>query len=167
MDKFIDWIVAKILEKVQSKNSQMNQIKMVYRWKPDKVPETLLPCIWVEPVGTDPQHQVSYDQTTMTLQVWIRIDTKRFYWKDCANTVDNIEILLKKELVKLIQGTDDNCKVLDDSLYWIIRDTPCIHNCINDINLWGVNYWLAQDISNNVYFQWSITIIWLAKVLRY
>lgn len=167
MDKFIDWIVEKILDKVNDPASQMNIIKMVYWWKPDKVPETLLPCIWVEPIWTDPEHQVSYDQATISIQVGIRIDTKMFYWQDGIVTDNNIEILLKKELISLIQWTDDSCKILDDSLYWIVRDIPCIKNCINDINLWSVNYWLAQDINNNVYFQWSVTIVWLSKISRY
>ncbi len=100
----------------------IKNIKTVYRWEPDKIPQDSTPAITIEGVQTSYTPSVQYDRRDQQIRITVVTSVKDTYWADIADRVS-----YKHWLVDLVEGlslTDTDVRA--DTVVWVINQHPCL-----------------------------------------
>lgn len=161
MDKIIKALQDIIIEKVNTTDSTISEIKTVYAWDPRQYNESNLPAIYIEPKGIWVEQFVSYDRVVYNIEIWVLFPEKYLYWE---NGIDwkKVTIKVKEKIQNIVRSTGDDWIVKDDCIYWIIRDNPCAvennNEIANDINITNVEFTPSNARGSFITYEARVTI---------
>lgn len=163
MDAVITWLQNMFKDyKNNNPDSALWCVQQVFRWEPNKIPLSSMPCIFIQPVTTPYTFNVWYVQRQFSLRVWF-IDSIKRHLEEWRSDV----VWVTKNVVRVVEGANNNTwKILDDTIVWLLYKVPCITIKDDDWN----DVEIAHDIQNIVVeyeflegekweqaYQWTVT----------
>lgn len=161
MDKLIKAIQWLLQTGAETTGSLLEEITTVYAWDPRQYNESNLPAIYVEPKNISVEQFVSYDRNVYQFEIGVLYPEKAFYWEDGISG-KWVTIKVKEKIQNIVRSTNDDGVVVDDCIYGIIRDNPCVvgnnNEIANDINISNVEFGATTNRWSFITYEARITV---------
>ena len=114
MEEIIDRLINEIrammgLTRTDGGLSDVLEVKAVYFGDPGIIPQSLMPCVLVEPNLESPDGETtSYDKRTLDVSISVMIDAREFFNVDTDEAMGDRKLVQSAELIARWFRTKDN-----------------------------------------------------------
>ena len=119
MEHIIDRLIEEIkkltsLTRTDGGLADVIEVKSVYFGDPGVVPQSLMPCVMVEPVAESPNGETtSYDKRTIDVSILLMIDAREYFEVDASEAMGDRKLVQSAEIVSRYFRAQDK-RQLDD-----------------------------------------------------
>lgn len=140
MEDVIDRLIQEIktltsLTRADGGLADVLEVKSVYFGDPGVIPQSLMPCVMVEPVAESPNGETtSYDKRIIDISVLLMLDAREYFEVDASEAMGDRKLVQSAEIV---------------SRYFRSQDKRQLGGLVNDITVNDTTYDI-QDRGNAI-----------------